>query len=52
MSASPELRARIRRHNLAAVESFFIERCARRYEAIFEEAILARTGALEMLRQK
>jgi glycosyltransferase involved in cell wall biosynthesis len=44
---SPERRGQIRRHNLAAVESFFIERCARRYEAIFEEAILARAGALE-----
>jgi glycosyltransferase involved in cell wall biosynthesis len=52
LHASPERRAQIRRHNLAAVESFFIERCARRYEAIFEEAILARAGALEMLRQK
>ena len=52
LHASPERRAQIRRHNLATVESYFIERCARRYEAIFEEAILARAGALEMLRQK
>jgi glycosyltransferase involved in cell wall biosynthesis len=52
LHASPALRAQIQQHNLATVESFFIERCARRYEAIFEEAILARTGALELLRQK
>jgi glycosyltransferase involved in cell wall biosynthesis len=52
LHASPERRGQIRRHNLATVESFFIERCARRYEAIFEEAILARSGALELLREK
>jgi glycosyltransferase involved in cell wall biosynthesis len=50
--ASPEQRAEIRRHNLAAVETYFIDRCARRYEAIFERAILARAGALEPARQK
>jgi glycosyltransferase involved in cell wall biosynthesis len=50
--AAPEQRAEIRRHNLAAVETYFIDRCARRYEAIFERAILARAGALEPARQK
>ena len=33
---SPEQRAAIRRHNLARVEDFFIERCAERYERLFE----------------
>jgi glycosyltransferase involved in cell wall biosynthesis len=50
--AAPERRTEIRRHNLAAVETYFIDRCARRYEAIFERAILARAGALEPARQK
>jgi glycosyltransferase involved in cell wall biosynthesis len=50
--ASPERRAEIRKHNLAAVETYFIDRCARRYEAIFERAIMARAGALEPARQK
>lgn len=49
---SAERRAEIRRHNLAAVETYFIDRCARRYEAIFERAIMARAGALAPLRQK
>ena len=31
LHASPERRAQVRRHNLGTVESFFIERCARRY---------------------
>jgi glycosyltransferase involved in cell wall biosynthesis len=52
LHASPERRAEVRRHNLAAVETYFIDRCARRYEAIFERAILARAGALEPARQK
>jgi glycosyltransferase involved in cell wall biosynthesis len=52
LHGSPERRAEIRRHNLAAVETYFIDRCARRYEAIFERAILARAGALEPARQK
>jgi glycosyltransferase involved in cell wall biosynthesis len=50
--ASPERRAEVRRHNLAAVETYFIDRCARRYETIFENAIMARAGALEPARQK
>jgi glycosyltransferase involved in cell wall biosynthesis len=50
--ASPERRVEIRKHNLAAVETYFIDRCARRYEAIFERAIMARAGALEPARQK
>jgi glycosyltransferase involved in cell wall biosynthesis len=50
--SSPERRADIHKHNLAAVETYFIDRCARRYEAIFEQAILARASALEPARQK
>jgi glycosyltransferase involved in cell wall biosynthesis len=50
--ASPERRAGIRSHNLAAVETYFIDRCARRYENIFEEAIAAHADALEPARQK
>ena len=50
--ASPDRRGEIRRNNLAAVETYFSDRCARRYEAIFERAILARAGALEPARQK
>ena len=42
---SPERRMIIRQHNLAAVETYFIDRCARRYESIFQQAILARAGA-------
>ena len=49
---SPDRRAQVRKHNLATVETFFIERCARRYEAIFENAIMARAGAMEPARQK
>jgi glycosyltransferase involved in cell wall biosynthesis len=42
---SPQLRAAIARHNLAAVEEFFIERCAERYEQLFGDA-LARSARL------
>ena len=49
---SPDRRAQVRKHNLATVETFFIERCGRRYEAIFENAIMARAGAMEPARQK
>jgi glycosyltransferase involved in cell wall biosynthesis len=49
---SPERRTAIRRHNLTAVETYFIDRCARRYESLFERAIMARAGALEPARQK
>jgi glycosyltransferase involved in cell wall biosynthesis len=52
LHASPERRAEIRRHNLAAIETYFIDRCARRYEAIFERAIMARAGSLAPARQK
>jgi glycosyltransferase involved in cell wall biosynthesis len=50
--SAPDRRAEVRRHNLAAVETYFIDRCARRYETIFENAIMARAGALEPARQK
>jgi glycosyltransferase involved in cell wall biosynthesis len=49
---SPDRRGAVRQHNLAAVETYFIDRCARQYEAIFERAIMARAGALEPARQK
>lgn len=49
---SPERRTAIRRHNLSAVEAYYIDRCARRYESIFERAVLARASALEPARQK
>jgi glycosyltransferase involved in cell wall biosynthesis len=38
-----ERRAKMGRYNRAAVEEFFIERCAERYEALFRET-LERTG--------
>jgi len=50
--SAPEQRAVIRKHNLATVETYFIDRCARRYESIFEQAINARADALEPARQK
>jgi len=39
LASSPERRAVIRRHNLAAVDEFFVDRCAARYEAIFERVL-------------
>lgn len=42
IGSSPERRAAIRLHNLAAVEQFFVDRCARRYEAVFESTLRAR----------
>ena len=50
--SSPDRREGIRRHNLATVETYFIDRCARRYESIFEQAITAHADALEPARQK
>ena len=52
LHGSPDRRAAIRKHNLAAVETFFIDRCARRYESIFERAILAGASSLAPARQK
>jgi glycosyltransferase involved in cell wall biosynthesis len=49
---SPGQRATIRQNNLAAVESYFIDRCAQRYESIFEQAALARSASLVAARQK
>jgi glycosyltransferase involved in cell wall biosynthesis len=46
---SPARRAEVRRHNLAKVEDFFIERCARRYEELFAAAIADRLGAAARL---
>lgn len=45
----PERRAAIGRHNLEKVENYFIERCAERYEELFEAAIAARaSGAVRL----
>jgi glycosyltransferase involved in cell wall biosynthesis len=41
LRGDPERRASIRRNNLAQVENFFIDRCAERYERLFERAVLA-----------
>jgi glycosyltransferase involved in cell wall biosynthesis len=48
---SPQRRAAIRGHNLAAVEDFFIDRCAERYERLFEQAVLARQQAGEPVKR-
>jgi glycosyltransferase involved in cell wall biosynthesis len=46
---SPERRAAVGRHNLAKVENYFIERCAERYEQLFEAVIAASaTGAARL----
>jgi len=42
LADSPARRAVIRAHNLALVESYFIDRCAERYEQVFESALRAR----------
>jgi glycosyltransferase involved in cell wall biosynthesis len=47
LAASPEKCAAIRRHNLAAVEEFFVDRCAERYEGIFERVLRVAAGGAE-----
>jgi glycosyltransferase involved in cell wall biosynthesis len=42
---SPERCAAVGRHNLAKVEDFFIERCAARYEELFQAALSERVGS-------
>ena len=42
---SPEARREIGRNNLRHVEAFFIDRCAERYEQLFERAIATRRPA-------
>jgi glycosyltransferase involved in cell wall biosynthesis len=44
LRASRERCEAIRRHNLAKVESYFIEHCAAQYEAVFERAVLGHSG--------
>jgi len=39
LTANPELRERMARHNLEAVEDYYIDRCAGRYESLFETVI-------------
>ncbi len=46
---SPERVVAVGRHNLEKVENYFIERCARRYEELFESAISARVGSAARL---
>ncbi len=46
----PALRQTIRDSNLARVEQFFVDRCALRYEALFESALRARTKRCVALR--
>ncbi len=46
---SPERCASVGRHNLEKVENYFIERCAQRYEELFESAIAARVSGAARL---
>jgi glycosyltransferase involved in cell wall biosynthesis len=46
---SPGRCAAVGRHNLAKVENFFIERCAARYEEVFEAAIADRAATAARL---
>jgi glycosyltransferase involved in cell wall biosynthesis len=46
---SPERCNAVGRHNLIKVEEFFIERCAERYEELFEAAIASRLGTAARL---
>jgi glycosyltransferase involved in cell wall biosynthesis len=49
LRGSPERCAAVRRHNLAKVEDYFIERCAERYEHLFEAAMAAPLGSAARL---
>lgn len=42
LESSKELRERLAAHNLRRVEEFFIDRCAERYESLFESVVRAR----------
>lgn len=44
MHDNPQQRRDMGRYNLSAVEEFFIDRCAERYEALFREAIIMQGG--------
>lgn len=46
LRASPEARRAVRARNRVSVEDYFIERCAERYERIFERAIAARAAGV------
>jgi glycosyltransferase involved in cell wall biosynthesis len=52
LRSAPQRREEIRQQNLGIVENYFIDRCARRYEAVFERAILARSPSFAAARQK
>lgn len=51
LKRSPERLITIRRNNLAKVEQYLIDRCAERYEEIFEEAIHERSTAMGVLQR-
>jgi len=51
LRAAPEERRATGARNRAAVEEYFIERCAQRYERIFERAIATRAAGGERIRQ-
>lgn len=44
---SPGLRENMGRINLERVEGYFIEKCAQRYETVFEEAVAGRTKEIQ-----
>ena len=46
LARDPARRAAVRSHNLALVEQFFADRCALRYEAIFEQTLRERAAPL------
>jgi glycosyltransferase involved in cell wall biosynthesis len=52
LRAAPERRSAIRRHNLALVENYFIDRCAERYERLFEQAVMSRQQAVARLERR
>jgi glycosyltransferase involved in cell wall biosynthesis len=49
LRGSPERCGAVRQYNLAKVEEYFIERCAERYEELFEAAIAAPVGSAARL---
>ncbi len=44
LHANSQRRLAIGRYNRQAVEGFYIDRCAERYEAVFRDAIMQRAG--------
>jgi len=52
LQESPQRRSDIRRHNLAKVENYFIDRCAERYEHLFEQTLATSVRGVTRLEQK